>query len=255
MNISPNLNWYATMLLWLRDSSWLLLTCVIPDQIPIYGYRPSALDSSAHHAFKALNVPVWSGTNMEVAQRLKYKQGLVLDTFTCFPKLPLELRLKIWAFTIRRRILTIEPCSERERSYRPRSYPVKAHVVRQPALLHVNSESRQVALQYYSAFKPLFGKVPVFFNHQLDGLYLKDTGSFMSFWLAILQDKHIKSCIEKNVRVLVIENMSGMQLAQIMKQALGIEEALCHYPRFNCPDLEDIRATSVGDFEAIFRKD
>jgi hypothetical protein len=77
----------------------------------------------------------------------------------------------------------------------------------------------------------------------------------MSFWLAVLQDKHIKSCIEKNVRVLVIENTSGMQLAQIMKQTLAIEEVLCHYPRFDCPDLEGIRATSVKDFEAVYRKD
>jgi hypothetical protein len=192
---------------------------------------------------------------MEVAQSLRNEESLALDTFTCFPKLPLELRLKIWAFTIRRGILTIEPYSERERSFRPRSYLVKARVVRQPALLHVNSESRQVALQYYSACKPLLGKVPVFFNRQLDGLHLKDTGSFMSFWLAILQDKHIKSCIEKNVRVLVIENTSGMQLAQIMKQVLGVEEVLCHYPRFGCSDLEDIRATNVEDFEALFRKD
>lgn len=194
---------------------------------------------------------------MEVAQSLKYEQGLVLDTFTCFPKLPLELRLKIWALTIRRRILTIKPCLEElESRFQTRPYLIKARVARQPALLHVNFESRQVALQHYKlAFKSVLSNGPVFFNYQLDGLYLKDIGTFTGFWLAILQGKHIKSCIGKNVGVLVIENTSGMQLAQVMKQALGVEEVLCHYPRFEFPDLEDTRATSVEDFEALFRNE
>jgi hypothetical protein len=173
----------------------------------------------------------------------------------------MELHLKIWAFGIRRRILTIKPCPGalgvwiRARRIAFRPCAVGARVTQQPALLHVNFESRQVALQHYKlAFKPLLGNYPVFFNDKLDGLYIKDDcGLSNSFWRALCVDKKIRSCSEKNLRVLVVRNKSSWHLAQIMKQVLGLKEVFCLDPIFKVSELLVSGAKSFEGFEAQFR--
>jgi hypothetical protein len=166
---------------------------------------------------------------MEMEQSLEYDQSLALDTFTSFPKLLPELRLKIWAFTIRRRILTIESYpGVLENGIRIPPYLFKARVPWQPALLHVNFESRQVALQHYElAFKSLLSNGPVYFNDQLDGLHLKDRLSRGFFWDAILHDEEAKA----RIQVLVMEDVFYMVLARMFNQFSGVKEIFRHEKR------------------------
>jgi len=58
--------------------------------------------------------------------------------FTLFPSLPVELRLKIWEFSILSRILTAE-------------YTPKLHLrlCTSPSILHTKTEFREVGLRYY----------------------------------------------------------------------------------------------------------
>jgi hypothetical protein len=104
------------------------------------------------------------------------------STFTCFPALPAELRLLTWEYLIQPRIVVVAYFNPR------REYLERAQLWRQPrkpaipALLHVNHESRALALRHYE--QAFFWKYPgasgrskdpknphAWFNFGLDALY------------------------------------------------------------------------------------
>jgi hypothetical protein len=98
-----------------------------------------------------------------------------LDTdwreFTKFPKLPPELRLRIWSHSLPDpRIVTIERILTR-----PKDYRVSCQN-RVPGTLLVNRESREVALKRYSlrfmTFENVYGP-PVYFDFSRDVICLK----------------------------------------------------------------------------------
>jgi hypothetical protein len=91
--------------------------------------------------------------------------------FTKFPKLPPELRLRIWSHSLPDpRIVTIEQSLTRAKDYRISCQN------RVPGTLLVNRESREVALKRYSlrftTFENVYGP-PVYFDFNRDVICLK----------------------------------------------------------------------------------
>ncbi|KAH6682654.1 hypothetical protein B0J14DRAFT_673036 [Halenospora varia] len=98
-------------------------------------------------------------------------------TFTCFPKLPPELRLKIWKLADGRRVLQFKLHSKQ------RTGLIKfKNQSGTPALLQVCHDSRQIALKHYvlgfeqklRSWKPIYysaSKDTIVFNHFSEGAY------------------------------------------------------------------------------------
>ncbi|KAH8790336.1 hypothetical protein F5882DRAFT_491738 [Hyaloscypha sp. PMI_1271] len=71
-------------------------------------------------------------------------RSLTLDTFTCFPRLPKEIRNKIWALAaLEPRVIPLFIMT-RDLEHRKVSSQA-AH----PAIVHVNTESREEGMRYY----------------------------------------------------------------------------------------------------------
>lgn len=104
------------------------------------------------------------------------------STFTCFPRLPAELRIEIFQLALPIRILTVRtipaPCPH------PFGRPAFAAIDPQPALLSVNRESREEALKTYvvlhDPYSPRF-----YFNSQRDTLFFDVV---CPSWITILYD-------------------------------------------------------------------
>ncbi|KEY64601.1 hypothetical protein S7711_09613 [Stachybotrys chartarum IBT 7711] len=105
-------------------------------------------------------------------------------TFPHFAFLPAELRLKIWSCLVQPRIV-VACCMQRDDrlQQRRRELGQRTHAAGPPVLLHVNRESRDVALSHYElAFSwkiskllsdtPVSRPARVWFNFALDALYL-----------------------------------------------------------------------------------
>jgi hypothetical protein len=103
------------------------------------------------------------------------------NTFTCFPALPPELRLHIWEYLIQPRVVLVayfDPGITDLAHSELRRQPYKPAI---PALLHVNHESRALALRHYEqtfswmtpgAFRVTRPKdYHAWFNFGLDTLY------------------------------------------------------------------------------------
>lgn len=104
-----------------------------------------------------------------------------------FPRLPTELRVKIWMYLIQPRIViaccldrSAEDLDERRAQLRARTTDYNNGI---PVLLHINQEARAVGLRYYEpAFSwsvgrtvsdvPSSGPSTAYFNFELDALYI-----------------------------------------------------------------------------------
>ncbi|KAH7393722.1 hypothetical protein BKA64DRAFT_644447 [Cadophora sp. MPI-SDFR-AT-0126] len=111
---------------------------------------PARPISPAHQ--RLLNLPTSSPqacqkNNKYTVQIRQMIEGEVL-TFGCFPKLPPEVRVKIWTLALLPRLVTITSKFDR----RAASYEVKVEAPR-IELLYVNHESRSEALRYYSQIR------------------------------------------------------------------------------------------------------
>lgn len=112
----------------------------------------------------------------------------VTPAFTCFGALPTELRLKIWEDLIQPRIVLAACLNSRLKDGKRAQLAQRPKKRSVPVLLHVNHESRNLALQHYQlAFSwkippplawPQAGVLPsssearVWFNFELDALLL-----------------------------------------------------------------------------------
>ncbi|KAL2066323.1 hypothetical protein VTL71DRAFT_2394 [Oculimacula yallundae] len=109
------------------------------------------------------------------------------STFYKFKEFPLEIRLLIWEATMQPRIHELHPCS---RLYNERM-TFRSNSSRAPVILHVNAESRSVALKNYELFdyRPpgvATGKgiLRFYFNPKMDTLLLNSLmGLFIMFML------------------------------------------------------------------------
>ncbi|KAK0674566.1 hypothetical protein QBC41DRAFT_2834 [Cercophora samala] len=110
------------------------------------------------------------------------------QTFTCFGDLPPEIRLSIWEVLIQPRIV-LAACVDNRCKVQKHAQMAKRSTTRSiPVLLHVNRESRTLALRHYEltfAWKipprlaapetsvlPAQGDARVWFNYNLDALLL-----------------------------------------------------------------------------------
>lgn len=114
-------------------------------------------------------------------------QSSLSPTLTAFPQfsdLPTELRLKIWSILIRPRII-VASCLQRDERLpeRRRELDARTHGSAIPVLLHINRESRYLALQHYElsfswriskllSDTPISRPARVWFNFALDAMYL-----------------------------------------------------------------------------------
>lgn len=73
-------------------------------------------------------------------------------SFHLFPKLPIELRLRIWGFASPARVIELRSWGDRNRNiYVPIKFSAARHQF--PVILHVNQESRQEGLRMYKKIK------------------------------------------------------------------------------------------------------
>jgi hypothetical protein len=87
--------------------------------------------------------------------------------FTFFPKLSIQLRQRIWAFALRPRVVDVRRywLPPKIHGYRTTTAP--------PTILHVNRESRAVALQHYKlSFCAKMSPPQTYFNFATDTLFL-----------------------------------------------------------------------------------
>jgi hypothetical protein len=109
--------------------------------------------------------------------------------FTLFPKFPKELRLKIWKHSLPGpRIIQIDYNYNDGPGLIDHDHHVKCRA-KCPAMLHVNSEAREVAQKIY---KPLFAQDlghPVFFDLENDFAYFCEPTAFEG-WIVRSQVNH-----------------------------------------------------------------
>lgn len=131
-----------------------------------------------------------------------------LKTFTCFPRLPPEIRLLIWKQVYQvSRVIRIE--------YN-RSGQCTAHHRRPPIGFHVCQESREEALKVY---RLAFGSVQVFINFNVDVIFL-DNG--MS---AIEQRLEPTACLRQ-----LLQHASHDDIRSIRNLAVGCTQAALLIP-------------------------
>jgi hypothetical protein len=109
-----------------------------------------------------------------------------LRTFTLFPKLPAEIRLVVWKYTLAvQRISVIK--QDRHWNFGTAIKPfIITHPSPAPALFHVNRESRCLAEKAYQ--QPAFNRLtnaPRFFNFEVDALHIRIFSSSL-FWCTLI---------------------------------------------------------------------
>jgi len=151
--------------------------------------------------------------------------------FTCFSKLPLEIRLMIWqaALPTEGRIVTI---SDKGKNYRyPRERdPVTQKIIRRkrlvyvhravastkiPDILVVNQESRGVALKYYPlSFGELLGGKAVHFNVEKDTLLLKNSAARDAFFNPNLRYGQTSTETQRRCQQQVLDSLQRLALGE-----------------------------------------
>jgi hypothetical protein len=128
-------------------------------------------------------------------------------TFTLFPKLPTELRLKIWKYALPGpRAIRVQ------RAWSTLSRRIRA-VAKPPAVLQINSESRQLALRFYEvSFNNAIKGRPIGIDYQVDALYMESWGAFNSFYRFARQVPNCAAAgeirdMESRLRCLVLGNI------------------------------------------------
>ncbi|TGO76903.1 hypothetical protein BELL_0132g00200 [Botrytis elliptica] len=102
-------------------------------------------------------------------------------SFACFPRLPLELRNKIWQLAFEGRTVTLHVHTFNQscyyRSFVPRGIKITLDFVQanMPKTLWINRESRKVTLSQYKDLiqNPALFRDPVYFNSELDTMALE----------------------------------------------------------------------------------
>jgi hypothetical protein len=103
------------------------------------------------------------------------------DTFTLFPKLPPELRIKIWGFVLEPRVVAIKgQVAIQGRDIDKWTY-FSERCGKAPSLLQVNAEARSIAMiRYRLSFSNVVGG-PTYFDFEKDTLHLR---GFLPEWLS-----------------------------------------------------------------------
>lgn len=124
-------------------------------------------DPSSHQAMPA------EMTTRAQSREARQRASRALQTFTLFPRLPIEIRFKIWRLSQPHdRVVTIVNKSNDEHpGPNHQQYLVAAQQVI-PVQLQVCRESRQEALKWYSSILGTFPEQPVYFDFERDILFM-----------------------------------------------------------------------------------
>jgi hypothetical protein len=128
-------------------------------------------------------------------------------TFTLFPKLPTELRLKIWKYA-----LPGPRAIKVQRGWPTFSHRIRA-VAKPPAVLQTNSESRQLAMRFYElSFNNAIKGRPISIDYQVDALYMESWDAFKAFYKVARQFPNCAAAgeirdMESRLRYLVLGNI------------------------------------------------
>jgi hypothetical protein len=163
--------------------------------------------------------------------------------FTCFSRLPFELRWTIWIFALPgHRPVFIKARPKIPRIHKSGSLDYVRLIATPPALLHTSHESREVALEFYElSFGGVSYDHPVYIDFQMDILYLKGRGS-----VACLRDKieildgplypdyypdtpkdQNRRYIGGNVRCIVFDSMAVTGLTHLVNNYSGFYKLEC----------------------------
>ncbi|KAH7354829.1 hypothetical protein BKA65DRAFT_475306 [Rhexocercosporidium sp. MPI-PUGE-AT-0058] len=140
---------------------------------------------------------------MEIARSNEFDRSKSLETFTLFPKLPMELRLIIFRYAVS----NLPGRNVFKRTYFCQPHlPLKHHMYRcDPPLMHVNRESRLVTQQVYHTFNLSIqednGRAIVLsalcFNPEIDTLlsFGAQVNGFWSYESAISYPRQIRETV------------------------------------------------------------
>jgi hypothetical protein len=126
----------------------------------------------------------WEGVLMTLVNHAKSTQNNTnprqpSGIFTCFSKIPFELRRTIWIFTLpgpRPDFIKTRP--KIPNIHNSDSYDYVRVITTPPALLHKSHESREVASVFYElSFGGISQGHPVYIDFRMDILFLKGWGS------------------------------------------------------------------------------
>lgn len=154
-----------------------------------------------------------------------------LKNFKLFPKLPVELRLKIWMLSLENRTIEMRFAN----NYRSTQYDFVFSKI--PTMLHVHKESRVEGLRYY---KLLFGhkkqcRRPVYFNPMIDRLHLRD------LTCGSIYPKQVAATLQ------LMPNKEDVRLLSIKREWLNWANTLGELRPFLLlfPNLEQLRVCST----------
>jgi hypothetical protein len=189
-------------------------------------------------------------------------------TFTCFPKLPVELRLKILknAMPGPRRVRLIL----KDRGNAERRFLSDATV---PALLQVCTEFRQEGLKVYNQLLPSTdAQPPIYFNAKLDTLYfgpLDNQGSIEAcktlcdfegsgrYELLHFKEVARAETLAEVQRLAISSCLLGPYFFQVVGS--NIHDEIANFPKLQLimeiyADSEAVMIASAADLEVLWRK-
>ena len=148
-------------------------------------YSRRTPDKNVDVEVSVVDTPHLDGLESEVASVVEVSR-VSLDPRRS--NLPTELRLRIWRMSWEPRTVEVHQfITDRELDqHRPSTARPFRSTAPLPASLHVCTESRFETLRYYSlAFAPTCGEPEVYFNFDLDSLYIREADMFCGPHLAV----------------------------------------------------------------------
>jgi len=174
-------------------------------------YRSSSCEANMEDVTKTLEpLPFASPGTEELSL-----QKLTPDTFTCFPKLPLEMRRMIWKASLpSRQCINLDTFlfSAREQEDRSPFFATERNPT-PPTALHISQESRAVALEHYTVmFNPWMTEqqihMPLCIDPKVDLLHMSIWGMFVTprdYPVALWSSARYTDCF-RNIQNLEIRN-------------------------------------------------
>jgi hypothetical protein len=199
-------------------------------------------------------------------------------TFTCFPKVPVELRLKIWGYASSvNRNVDIWVRSLDTKLIKPYERPLYFYTsLPPPAVLHVNSESRSESLKYYDLdfgtnitikhthSVPFTISIPsrIYFNWNTDRLCLVNPSELENKSIARVVSSQLANyhtvCQKKGLRYFAI-NIAHSTLPLFMPQRaiknsaflklIPLESNLVEVVLFESSELADSKSLKINRLE------
>jgi hypothetical protein len=177
-------------------------------------------------------------------------------SFTLFPLFPVELRLKIWKLALHcPRVIKIRSDDTREYCTDGLGQPVyraKA-TAKHPSLLQVNAESRAVALEVYKAmFAANFQGRPIYFDPDVDILYVKNIDAMLSFLFSGMP--HSPDDMTSKIQHLIVGGPPDYVNFMYLPWFRGLSTIILQQPHSSTTSLESSRIYPWGDLCGFWKE-